>query len=226
MKRVWVCFTLSMVSSLVLFAQTMGAQAGAASIAYCHSSGTGGLGTSNRTDVSPEENRANANLKAVENCVAGGGKHGCCKVRVKTSYPSGKKCVALVTNPEKDFDVGQGRTKQEAVANAKSACGGYCNPIASACAKATQQIVKPVPEQRREPEPTRNVCEVYDVRPPDDWLALRSRASSRSGRQIRKLWRGQRFEMLGRRKGSWYLVALPDGTRGWVSWAKSRWIRC
>jgi len=224
MNRIYVFFISTTVISLVFFSHTHEAQAGAASIAYCYNSGTGGLGTSNRTDKSSEANLAYADVKAVENCVAGGGKHGCCKVRVNSSDASGKKCVALVANPEKDFDVGRGRTQREAVANAKSACGGYCKPVASVCAKVTEQIAEPEPKKK--PQLAKNVCEVYDVRPPDDWLALRSQASSRSGRQIRKLWSGQRFVMLGRRSGSWYFVALPDGTRGWVSWAKARWIRC
>ncbi len=72
----------------------------------------------------------------------------------------------------------------------------------------------------------RSYCKVFDVRPPDAWLALRSHPSSRRGRRLKILYRGDRFEMLGHRSGYWHRVRAENGTMGWVSWQKRRWIKC
>ena len=74
--------------------------------------------------------------------------------------------------------------------------------------------------------PANPVCVVYDVRPPDAWLALRTEPSSRRGTRLYKLPSGTPVEMLGRQEGSWHLVRVPDGTVGWVSWYQKRWIAC
>lgn len=74
--------------------------------------------------------------------------------------------------------------------------------------------------------PANPVCIVYDVRPPDAWLALRTEPSSKRGTRLYKLPSGTRLEMLGQRDGSWHLVRVPDGTVGWVSWYEQRWIAC
>ncbi len=70
------------------------------------------------------------------------------------------------------------------------------------------------------------VCYVDDVRPPDDWLAMRSEPSTKRGRQILRLPSGTAMSMLSRGQDDWFLVRLSDGTEGWVSWRVSRWIRC
>ena len=75
-------------------------------------------------------------------------------------------------------------------------------------------------------QPANPVCIVYDVRPPDAWLALRTEPSSKTGTRLYKLPSGTRIEMLGPRDGSWHLVRVPDNTIGWVSWYRDRWIAC
>ncbi|QIE46906.1 SH3 domain-containing protein [Pseudohalocynthiibacter aestuariivivens] len=74
--------------------------------------------------------------------------------------------------------------------------------------------------------PANPICIVYDVRPPDAWLALRTEPSSRTGTRLYKLPSGTRIEMMGPRDGAWHLVRVPDGTIGWVSWQRQRWIAC
>ena len=85
-------------------------------------------------------------------------------------------------------------------------------------------------EQRREreAEARRNrltICVVDDVRPPDDWLALRTQPTSRGGRRLAKLPKGTRLELTGERVGSWIKVRAW-GQEGWVSWKRQHWIRC
>jgi hypothetical protein len=63
---------------------------------------------------------------------------------------------------------------------------------------------------------------VGPVRPPDDWLALRSLPTSRDGERIMKMPEGTLFRV-GEKRGEWWFVTLRDGTKGW---AHSNWIRC
>lgn len=74
--------------------------------------------------------------------------------------------------------------------------------------------------------PANPICIVYDVRPPDAWLALRTEPSSRTGARLYKLPSGTRIEMLGPQDGTWHLVRVPDDTIGWISWQEKRWIAC
>jgi len=77
------------------------------------------------------------------------------------------------------------------------------------------------------PAPSANrVCHVHDVRPPDDWLAIRTEPSTRTGTRLAKLPSGTALEMLGSQQGNWHLVRLTNGRIGWVSWATNRWIAC
>lgn len=69
-------------------------------------------------------------------------------------------------------------------------------------------------------------CYVDDVRPPDDWLALRTKPGTRKGSQLRRLPSGTRLAMIGEREGDWYRVRTDDNLVGWVSWQVARWIRC
>lgn len=87
-----------------------------------------------------------------------------------------------------------------------------------------QALLRQPPPQQWQPAPT--ICYVDDVRPPDDWLALRTEPSTRSGRRLRRLPSGTPMEMLGQQSGNWHRVRIADGTVGWVSWARARWIRC
>jgi hypothetical protein len=88
----------------------------------------------------------------------------------------------------------------------------------------TRRVPPPAPEPI---QPRPPVCRVHDVRPPDDWLALRSEPSTRSGRQLSRLRSGVEFVMLGERVDSWYLVEVSGtGEIGWLSWATDRWIQC
>jgi hypothetical protein len=82
--------------------------------------------------------------------------------------------------------------------------------------------------REREAEARRNrltICFVDDVRPPDDWLALRTQPTSRGGRRLAKLPKGTRLELTGERAGSWIKVRAW-GQEGWVSWKRQRWISC
>jgi len=90
--------------------------------------------------------------------------------------------------------------------------------------EARRQALLRQPAPQWQPAPT--ICYVHDVRPPDDWLALRSSPSTRSGSRLRKLPSGTAIEMLGDQNGNWHRVRIADGTVGWVSWARARWIRC
>ena len=83
------------------------------------------------------------------------------------------------------------------------------------------------PEPEPEPQPsvtrtTRTYHFVGPVNPPDPWLALRTRPSSKSGRRIAKMPEGTLFEVIGRR-GRWLRVRLRDGR---IGWAHSGWIHC
>lgn len=56
----------------------------------------------------------------------------------------------------------------------------------------------------------------------DNFLALRTEPSSRSGRRIDRMPPGTELEVLGR-SGAWLNVRLEDGRSGW---AHGKWIRC
>ena len=63
---------------------------------------------------------------------------------------------------------------------------------------------------------------VGDVRPPDDWLSLRTVPSDKGGARIMKMPAGTLFKVTEKR-GVWWHVELRDGQTGW---AHSNWIRC
>ncbi|NVO24913.1 SH3 domain-containing protein [Donghicola mangrovi] len=69
-------------------------------------------------------------------------------------------------------------------------------------------------------------CYVDDVRPPDDWLALRTEPSTSRGVRLAKLAPGESIKFLGDRTGDWHRVETADGSVGWVSWKLPRWISC
>ena len=77
-----------------------------------------------------------------------------------------------------------------------------------------------------QPSPAAQVCVVYDVRPPDAWLALRTEPTTKRGRRLYKLPSGTRLDMLGPQEGNWHLVRVSNGSVGWVSWYRDRWIAC
>lgn len=121
-------------TSLTLLLQTYQSEAAsAAAIAYCPGTGNGGLGRSGRSDESHADNIAKANIEAINNCIAAGGRHGCCHIRTKTDSRSQPRCIALVKNNENDFFTGGGKSRRIAVSNAKDDCGGFCNAVASVC---------------------------------------------------------------------------------------------
>jgi hypothetical protein len=63
---------------------------------------------------------------------------------------------------------------------------------------------------------------VGDVRPPDDWLSLRTVPSDKGGARVMKMPAGTLFKVTEKR-GTWWHVELQDGQTGW---AHSNWIRC
>jgi len=70
---------------------------------------------------------------------------------------------------------------------------------------------------------------VWDTRPPDDWLALRSEPSARAGYQLMRMTNGTLISVLEKRPDNWWRVRVV-GT-GQEGWALSRqgdrvWIYC
>jgi hypothetical protein len=63
---------------------------------------------------------------------------------------------------------------------------------------------------------------VGDVRPPDDWLSLRTVPSDKGGARVMKMPAGTLFKVTEKR-GTWWHVELQGGQTGW---AHSNWIRC
>ena len=70
---------------------------------------------------------------------------------------------------------------------------------------------------------------VWDTRPPDDWLALRSEPTSKSGYQIEKMENGTLLDVIHKRADGWWRVrVVGTGAEGWaLSGQGSRiWIYC
>ncbi len=70
---------------------------------------------------------------------------------------------------------------------------------------------------------------VSGVRPPDDWLALRTEPATERGRRLKKLPNGTLLEVLSKRADGWWRIRIVDS--GEVGWALSGesgklWIRC
>lgn len=63
---------------------------------------------------------------------------------------------------------------------------------------------------------------VGPVNPPDDYLALRTLPTAKTGERIMKMPAGTLFRV-GEKRGDWWFVTLQDGTTGW---ANATWIRC
>jgi Bacterial SH3 domain len=63
---------------------------------------------------------------------------------------------------------------------------------------------------------------VGPVNPPDDYLALRTLPTAKTGERIMKMPAGTMFRV-GEKRGDWWFVTLQDGTTGW---ANATWIRC
>ena len=58
---------------------------------------------------------------------------------------------------------------------------------------------------------------VWDTRPPDDWLALRTEPSARSGRQLARMANGTLIEVLEKRPDNWWRVRVVEtGLEGWT----------
>jgi len=93
-------------------------------------------------------------------------------------------------------------------------------------AESSQQVVVVAPEDRRPPV---GYFFVWDTRPPDDWLALRSEPTTKRGRQIRKMENGTLLDVIDKRTDGWWRVRVVDtGVVGWaLSGQGSRtWIYC
>lgn len=90
--------------------------------------------------------------------------------------------------------------------------------------------VKPEPPVKPQPKPqARSYSYVWDARPPDDWLALRSEPSARSGQQLDRMPNGTLLEILEQRPDNWVRVRVVGSGR--EGWALSRqgervWIYC
>lgn len=70
---------------------------------------------------------------------------------------------------------------------------------------------------------------VWDTRPPDAWLALRTEPSGRRGQRIAQLPNGTLLEVLEQRPDNWWRVrAIGWGTEGWVLSREGNrvWVYC
>ena len=79
------------------------------------------------------------------------------------------------------------------------------------------------------PLPAPQYSYVWDTRPPDAWLALRTLPSSSTGTQIVTMPNGTLIDVLERRVDNWWYVRIVE--TGQVGWALSRqgnrvWISC
>lgn len=84
-------------------------------------------------------------------------------------------------------------------------------------------------ELHPQPAPIQRYHYVGDVRPPDDWLALRSEPAADHGRRLRKMPNGVLLDVLSQRADGWWRVrALDTGEVGWaLSGQRGRvWIHC
>jgi uncharacterized caspase-like protein len=86
-------------------------------------------------------------------------------------------------------------------------------------------------EERRQREAAPQYSYVWDTRPPDDFLALRSEPSSRSGSRLAKMPNGTLLEVLEKRPDGWWRVRAVDlGLEGWAKHANDSgtrvWISC
>ncbi|MDX2266320.1 MAG: caspase family protein [Hyphomicrobiales bacterium] len=73
---------------------------------------------------------------------------------------------------------------------------------------------------------------VWDTRPPDDYLSLRSQPTTRAGYRIMKMPNGTLLEVLEKRPDDWWYVrAVAAGQEGWTKFRDDRdrsrvWISC
>lgn len=111
---------------------------------------------------------------------------------------------------------------------------GKCSdgPTPAAVTPPPAVVVKPEPPVKPQPQPkpqARSYSYVWDARPPDDWLALRSEPSARSGQQLERMPNGTLLEILEQRPDNWVRVRVVGSGR--EGWALSRqgdrvWIYC
>lgn len=150
MKRLWyVCFAAAV---FALLGTTAVAQSGSAAIAYCIDTRSPGVGESSRSDLNQIDNAVQAATKAIQNCVGAGGQQTCCKSWVQST--SQLPCVALSIGPGTRFGTGRGRTQKEAVRNAGSECGGFCEVAASKCTVISSAAATPPSPPVAPPRPT------------------------------------------------------------------------
>lgn len=79
------------------------------------------------------------------------------------------------------------------------------------------------------PQQTKQYYYVWDTRPPDAWLALRTEPGGRAGRRLAQLPNGTLLEVLEQRRDNWWRVrAAGWGLEGWVLSRQGNrvWIYC
>ncbi|MDZ4792154.1 MAG: caspase family protein [Hyphomicrobiales bacterium] len=78
--------------------------------------------------------------------------------------------------------------------------------------------------------PPKSYSYVWDTRPPDDFLALRTEPSSRTGSRIAKMPNGTLLEVIEKRPDGWWYVRTIEGLEGWTKYANENgsrvWIYC
>ena len=128
-----------------------------------------------------------------------------------------RRQLELRQKAEADADV---RKKFDAEARARA------DAVAAAARRAKEAEQPPalVP-----PLPAAQYSYVWDTRPPDAWLALRTLPSSSAGNQIVTMPNGTLIDVLDRRADNWWYVRIVQ--TGQVGWALSRqgnrvWIYC
>lgn len=103
----------------------------AIAMAYCQADSIVSIGKGFASYRTLADNAVAAGAEAIQNCVAGGARPGCCQIVHTAGRENG--CIAL-SQSEFSFGSGEGRSWQEAVAMAEADCGDAgCRTLASSC---------------------------------------------------------------------------------------------
>jgi hypothetical protein len=92
-----------------------------------------------------------------------------------------------------------------------------------------EKMGAPDPSPPPLPPPPARFFYVWDTRPPDDWLALRSQPSEETGRQIMRMKNGTLIDVLEKRQDNWWRVRVVGTDEdGWVLSRQGDrvWIYC
>jgi Bacterial SH3 domain/Peptidase family M48 len=132
--------------------------------------------------------------------------------------------AAFRTFPEAASQTHPGRAQRLQAVTIGWTDGGARHPPSEKVGEEKTATINPPPRS-----PPARFFYVWDTRPPDDWLALRSQPSAQSGRQITRMKNGTLIDVLERRQDNWWRVRMV-GTEeeGWVLSRQGDrvWIYC